>query len=146
MKTTINADTLLLDKLNKSMAEVGLPKDKMIELLISRIIKNNSFVPQPGKKVKYQDGGSERVWKIEHINLEPEFYEKVLDFRRHFKFFVSWFIAYAIIHYLDELVSDLINNNEDYTDNYMRDYAYISEMLGNIRIFLTMMDTKSKKT
>ncbi len=145
MRTTINADTLLLDKLNESMAEIDLPKDKMIELLISRIIKKNSFVPQPGKTVKYQDGGSERVWKIEHINLEPELYEKVLDFRRHFKFSVSWFIAFAIIHYLDELVSDLINS-EDNLDNYMRDYAYISEMAGSIRVFLTMMDTKSKKT
>ncbi len=145
MRTTINTDTLLLNKLREAMVEVDLPKDKMIELLISRIIKKNSFVPQPGKTVKYQDGGPEREWKIEHINLEPEFYEKVLDFRRHFKFSVSWFIAFAIIHYLDELVSDLLNN-EDNLDNYSGDYVYISEMVGSIRVFLTMMGTKSKKT
>jgi hypothetical protein len=105
MRTTIYSDTLLLDKLKAAMAEVGLSKDELIQLLVTRIIKKNSFVPRPCKAVKYQDGGPERVWKTEHINLEPEFYEKALDLRRHFKFSVSWFIAFAITNYLDELVN-----------------------------------------
>ncbi len=130
------------------MAEAGLSKNELIKLLISRIIKKNSFIPQTGKSVKYQDGGSEIVWKIEHINLEPEFYEKVLDFRRHYEYSVSWFLGFAIIHYLDELISDLKNseNSENNLDNYVGDYAYISEMVDSVRVFITMMDTKSKKT
>ncbi len=85
MRTTINSDTLLLNKLREAMAEVDLPKDQLIELLISCIIKKKGFVPQPCKTVKYQNGRPDSVWKIEHINLKPVFYEKVLDFRRHFK-------------------------------------------------------------
>jgi hypothetical protein len=33
------------------MAEVGLSKDKLIQLLVTRIIKKNSFVPKPCKAV-----------------------------------------------------------------------------------------------
>jgi hypothetical protein len=148
MRTTIYSDKSLLDKLKAAMAEVGLSKDELIKQLITRIITKNSFVPQPGKRVSYQTGGPEREWVIEHIKLEEEFYEKALDLRRHFKFSVSWFIAFAIVNYLDELVSDLKNpgSREKILVNYARDYAYISEMSGTIRVFLTMMDTRSQKT
>ncbi len=130
------------------MAEADLPKDKLIKLLVSRIINKNSFVPKPYKTVKYQESGQDTVWKIEHINLEPVDYEKLLDLRRHFKFSVSWFIAFAIINYLDELVKVFSNsgNTEDTLDNYVKDYVYISKMVCSIRVFITMMEIRSKKT
>jgi hypothetical protein len=148
MRTTIYSDTLLLEKLKAAMDEVGLSKDALIQLLVTRIITKNRFVPMPCKAVKYQSGGPERVWKTEHINLEPEFYEKALDLRRHCKFSVSWFVAFAIVNYLDELVNELKNsgNSENILDNYVSDYAYISEMVVGYRVFLTIMDTQSKKT
>jgi hypothetical protein len=148
MRTTINADRELLDKLDAAMAEAGLSKNEMIQLLITRIITKNSFVPQQGRTVKYQSAGPEREWETEHISLEEEFYEKALDLRRHCKFSVSWFIAFAIVNYLDELLRDLKNpgKSEKIMDNYVRDYAYFSEMIGSVRVFLTMMDTQSQKT
>jgi hypothetical protein len=148
MRTTIYSDRVLLDKLKAAMAEVGLSKDELIHLLITRIINKNNFVPKPCRAVKYQGGGPEREWKTEHVNLEAEFYEKAHDLRRHFKYSVSWFIAFAIVNYLDELVNELKNpgNSENIPDNYVRDYAYISEMLGSFRVFLTIMDTQRRKT
>jgi hypothetical protein len=148
MRTTINADRVLLDKLEAAMAEAGLSKKEMIQLLITRIITKNSFVPQPGRTVKYQSAGPDKEWETEHISLEEEFYEKAHDLKRHFKFSVSWFIAFAIVNYLDEIVNDLKNpgKSEILLDNYVKDYAYISEMVGSVRVFLTMMDTLSQKT
>ncbi len=148
MRTTINIDTALLIKLQEAIIEIDLPKDKLIARLISRIINKNSFDPKPYTTVKYQESSSERKWKIEHINLEPEFYEKALDLRRHFKFSVSWFIAFAIMYYLDELISDLSNpeNSEKNMDNYLRDYAYISKMIGSKSVFITILETEGKKT
>ncbi len=148
MRTTIYIDTILLDKLKNAVAEVGESKDVLIELLIQRIIDKNRFVPKPCKRVKYQDEGPGGEWKVEHINIKPLFYEKAQDLRRHFKYSVSWFIAFAIKYYLDELISDLKNpgKNENNMVNYTGDYVYFSEMAGSIRVFLTMMDTQSKKT
>ncbi len=148
MRTTIYIDTLLLDKLKDAAAEAGQSKNELVERLIQRIIDKNSFVPKPCKRVQYQDGGPGGKWKIEHINIKPVFYEKAQDLRRHFKYSVSWFIAFAIKYYLDELISDLKNpkKNENILVNYMGDYVYLSEMVGSFRVFLTMMETQSKKT
>ncbi len=148
MRTTIYIDTILLDKIKDAVAEVGESKDELVERLIQRIIDKNSFVPKPCKRVQYQDGGPGGKWKIEHITIEPVFYEKAQDLRRHFKYSVSWFIAFAIKYYLDELISDLKNpgKSENTPVNYAGDYVYFSEMAGSFRVFLTMMDTHSKKT
>jgi hypothetical protein len=148
MRTTIYINTILLGKLKEAVSEINVPKNELITLLVSRIIKKNHFSPKPCETVKYQKSRPDIEWKREHIKLEAVYYEKVLDLRRHYKFSVSWFIAFAIVNYLDELVDDL-KNPEDcdkVLDNYVQDYAYISEMLGSIRIFITMMDTRMEKT
>jgi hypothetical protein len=148
MRTTINIDRVALDKLKEAMTDIDLSKNELIELLVSRIIKENSFDPKPYETVKYQKSRPDGEWKIEHINLKSEFYEKAQDLRRHFKFSVSWFIAFAIVNYLDELIYDLNNsgNSENILDNYVRDYVYFSEMVDSKRIFVTILDTQAKKT
>jgi hypothetical protein len=148
MRTTIYINTIYLDKLKEAMAAVNLSKDELIALLVTRIIKKNNFAPVPYKAVEYQKSEPDIVWKIEPVKLDPLFYEKDLVLRRHFKFSFSWFIAFAIVNYLDELVYEL-RNTKDYgntLDNYTRDYVYISEMVGSIRVFITMMDTRMGKT
>jgi hypothetical protein len=148
MRTTIYINTIYLDKLKEAASEVDLQKDKLIELLVSRIIKKNNFGPEPYKTVEYQKSEPGIVWKIEPVKLDPQFYEKDLVLRRNFKFSFSWFIAFAITNYLDELVYELRNSKDcdKVVDNYVQDYAYISEMLGSIRIFITMIDTRMGKT
>jgi hypothetical protein len=148
MRTTIYINTIFLDKLEEAMAAVDLSKDELITLLVSRIIKKNSFDPKPCKTVEYQKSEPGIVWKIEHVKLDPLFYEKDLVLRRHFKFSFSWFIAFAIVNYLDELIYELRNPKgcENTLDNYTRDYVYISKMVGSIRVFITMMDTRMGKT
>jgi hypothetical protein len=85
MRTTIYINTLYLDKLKEAMDTVGLSKDELVTLLVSRIIKKNSFTPEPYKRVEYQESGPDIVWKIEPIKLDPLFYEKDLVLRRNFK-------------------------------------------------------------
>jgi hypothetical protein len=148
MRTTIYINTIYLDKLKEAMAAVDLSKDELIALLVSRIIKKNNFAPEPYKTVEYQKSEPGIVWKIEPIKLDPLFYEKDLVLRRHFKFSFSWFIAFAIVNYLDELVYELRNPKDcdKVLYNYTRDYVYISKMVGSIRVFITMMDTRRGKT
>jgi hypothetical protein len=148
MRTTIYINTIYLDKLKDAMVAVNLSKNELIALLVSRIIKKNSFAPEPYKAVEYQKSEPGIVWKIEPIKLDPLFYEKDLVLRRNFKFSFSWFIAFAIVNYLDELVYELRNPKDcdKVLYNYKRDYVYISKMVGSIRVFITMMDTRREKT
>ncbi len=81
------------------------------------------------------------VWKIERIKFEPVFYEKALDLRRNFKYSVSWFIAYAIDNYLDELVDEVLNpkDPENVGVNYDRNSVYIAQLLGDVQVFTSML-------
>jgi hypothetical protein len=65
-----------------------------------------------------------------------------------YQFSFSWFIAFAIVNYLDELVYELRNPKDcdKVLYNYTPDYVYISKMVGSIRVFITMMDTRKGKT
>ena len=126
---------------------MDVSKHDLISILLSRIIKNNNFNPRLYQTVKYQDSYPDTVWKREHIKLEPVLYEKALDFRRNFKFSVSWFISFAIVHYLDEIVKKLSNPDscDNVMDNYHRNFVYISKMLDDIQVFITILGFPEEK-
>ncbi len=97
--------------------------------------------------MKYQKDAPGTVWKIEKIKFEPVFYEKALDLRRNFKYSVSWFIAYAIEHFLDELVEEMLNPEypELIADNYNRNSVYIARLLGDVQVFISMLGFPEEK-
>ncbi len=142
MRTTINIDRNLLERLEEAMDTLHLSKNELISLLLARIIRKNEFEPMPHKRIRYQERGKGLiVWKKKHINIDSVFYEKFLDLRRNFKFSVSWFIAFAIRNYLDELV-EILSNSKDtklILDNYDRNFVYISRMLGSVRLFISLL-------
>jgi hypothetical protein len=141
IRTTININKNLLSRLKKAMYDIDLPKDEVIKLLLSRILRKKDFHPRPDIRVKYQGRRLKKDWKKEHITLDPVFYEKFLDLRRNYKFSVSWFIAFAIRNYLDELVAELTNprDPEKILDNYDWNSVYITRMLGNIPLFISVL-------
>ncbi len=142
MRTTINIDEELLEKLEEAADALSLSNNEMISLLLARIIRKKEFKPRPYERVTYQKRNKDVVvWEKEHINIDSVFYEKYLDLRRNFKFSVSWFIAFAIRNYLDELVYDLSNprNHEKILDNYERNFMYITRMLGTVPLFISIL-------
>ncbi len=154
IRTSIYIKKALLKTLIEAAEKIDVTKDQMISLLISRIIRKNSFKPQKFdamkrrfKPVKYQKGAPGTIWEIERINLEPVFYEKALDLRRNFKYSVSWFIAYAIENFLDELVDEMLNpeDPELIADNYNRNSVYIARLLGDVQVFISMLGFPEEK-
>jgi hypothetical protein len=148
MRTTMYIKTALLERLEEAAVEIGITKDQLISLLLSRIIRENSSEPQTFnaddrhfKLVRYQKSIPGMVWKIEHIKFEPVFYEKALDLRRNFKYSVSWFIAFAIENYLDDLVYEMLNpkDPEKILDNYDRNSVYIARLQGDVQVFISML-------
>ncbi len=148
MRTTINIDVTLLGEFETAMDTLHLSKNKLISLLLARIISKDEFEPRPYERVTYQERCNGLiVRKKEHINIESVFYEKYLDLRRNLKFSVSWFIAYAIKNYLNELVFDLINtdNTKVTPDNYARNFVYITKMLGTIPLYISILGVPELK-
>ncbi len=141
MRTTIYINIDQLDDLKAAMTKIDVSKKEMISLLLTRIIRKSSFEAESFKPVRYQMKGLGIKRKIEHIDLEDVFYEKALDLRRNFKFSVSWFIAFGIINYLNELVNEMSNpkNPEKIMDNYDRNSVYIARMLGGVQVFISML-------
>ncbi len=99
------------------------------------------------KPVKYQKDVPGTIWTIEKIKFEPVFYEKALDMRRNFKYSVSWFIAYGIDNFLDELVNEMLNpeDPEIIADNYDRNSVYIARLLGDVQVFISMLGFPEEK-
>ncbi len=148
MRTTINIDVTLLGEFETAMDTLHLSKNKLISLLLARIISKDEFEPRPYERVTYQERCKGLiVRKKEHINIESVFYEKYLDLRRNLKFSVSWLIAYAIKNYLNELVFDLINtdNTKVTPDNYARNFVYITKMLGTIPLYISILGVPELK-
>ena len=147
MRTTIYINSILQNKLINASDVLNVSKHELVSILLSRIIRSNSFYSKPYEAVKYQDSFPDAVWKREHIILDPVFYEKALDFRRNFKFSVSWLISFAVMNYLDEIVENMSNpdNHDSIMDNYHRNFVYISKMLGGIHVFVTMMGIPEEK-
>jgi hypothetical protein len=142
MRTTINIDEELLEKLEEAMDTLHLSRNEMVSLLLTRIIRENEFEPRPHERIRYQERGKGLIiWKKKHINIDSVFYEKFLDLRRNFKFSVSWFIAFAIRNYLDELVDNLSNldDTENFLDNYDRNFVYITNKLNNNNLFVSIL-------
>ncbi len=149
MRTTITIDSELLKKMEEAANILRLSKNKMISLLLARIIREDEFEPRPYERVTYQKRDKDFIILVkEHINIDSVFYEKYLDLRRNFKFSVSWLIGFAIKHYLNELVYDL-NNPRDHKkilDNYARNFVYITRMVDNIPFFISILGFPDHKT
>jgi hypothetical protein len=148
MRTTINIDVALLEKFEDAMKRLRLSKNELLSLLLARIIRENEFEPRPHERVRYQERSKGLIiWKKEPITLESVFYEKYLDLRRNCKFSVSWFIAYAIKNYLDELIFDLSNSEvaKEDADNYVRNFVYCAKMIGTIPLYISVFGVPEMK-
>jgi hypothetical protein len=53
---------------------------------------------------------------------------------------VSWFVAFAIRNYLDELVYELSNSEDVKTilDNYDRNFVYIANKLNKVPLYVSI--------
>jgi hypothetical protein len=137
MRTTIYINHYHFNKLIDASNLLNISRNELISMFISRLTHDNRFETKLFETVKYQDSESNINWITMHVKFEPVFYEKALDLRRHYKYSVSWFISYAIMEYLDDIVGKLLNpeNRKKIWDNYDRNYIYISREYENIHTF-----------
>ena len=147
MRTTIYINRLYYEKLKTSSEILSISKNEIISFLLTRITNDTFFKVKPYETVQYQKSNPDINWKTAHIDLKPVFYEKAQDLKRNFKFSVSWFITFAIINYLDDIVKEMTEpgNQGNIMDNYDQNFIYIAKSYGKIQGFITLWGVPEEK-
>jgi hypothetical protein len=112
MRTTININRYLSEKLINTSEDLNLPYHVLIVKLVEYTISRNKFKVRSFQGVQYQDRDPEKNWEKLHVTFDMAFYEKGLDLKKVSKLSFSHFISLAIIHFLDELAEKLSNPKE----------------------------------
>ena len=128
IESTLYVNKSILETLNKSSAITGINKNKIIKLLMQRVMKDNQRLLKSYSRVKYQERDIKENWHRLHIVLNEYEYEYYLDMRKFFKMSVSFILAYAVMRYLDEV----LKKNKS-SDNYCyQNYIFMKEVVNGI--------------
>lgn len=129
MHTTINISRDAREVIGKTSVMLGITRSALISSLAHYAGKKIRRYPGMGERVRYQSSRPEKEWSRLHLSLQKDEYEYCIDLRKVFKMSVSCFIAFAIEHYLD----DLIRLMRERTDNYRyHNYAMMSFNIENV--------------
>ena len=130
VKTTINIETKILDKISSSAYFTEVSRTKIIKLLLARVIRNNQKMVRSNHGIMYQDRDDSNNWHRFHIIFRIDEYEYCLDMRKLFKMSLSRILAYAVMKYMQEIVQKLkLKDYEEIRDNYsLKNYIIIHEM------------------
>ncbi len=121
--TTINIKSEILGKITKASSKMNISMNRIINLLIIRLVHNKSLKLKMFTSVKYQETGGNIIWHKLHVSLTTDIYEKALDLRKVLKMSVSLIIAKAVEKYLQEIINDFFQTGK--TDNYFQNYVFI---------------------
>ncbi|MCP4131827.1 MAG: hypothetical protein GY754_12680 [bacterium] len=136
--TTINIKGELLEKLLDASAEMGLSRNKIIILLMRRVIENKDLPVVMFHQVHYQARMEDANWHRVHVWLPPEVYESWQDLRKFHKMSISAIIAFAIHEYLDiVLMQSTLTRDPYFADNYLQQYFFTARDSGSIQRFVT---------
>ncbi len=124
INTTINIKSSLLFMLSEVSGDHGLSINKIIMILIYKLLKNCSIKATLFNTVKYQRTVDDIAWHTLHVSFSGDIYEKALDLRKVMKMSVSYLIARAIELYLNEVINEI--SQKKHADNYLQEYAFIS--------------------
>ncbi len=130
--TTINIKVHLLLRIAEVSNISGISLNKIIAIMINKLIINCPIKPKLFSTVKYQQAGDNIIWHTLHVSLDGDVYEKALDLRKVMKMSVSFLIAKAIELFLDQVIKDL---SEDNTDKNSEEYVYISSKCNGLLNF-----------
>ncbi len=141
--TTINIKSDILSKIARESAALDLSINKLISILITRIINNCSIKAKLFSTVKYQHGGDDIVWHLLHVSFSADIYEKALDLRKLMKMSVSFLIAMSVQLYLKQIIQEF--TQKENTDNNRKEYTYISGKFNDLLFFSIFWNSPPKK-
>lgn len=127
METTINIHNDILQQISKAANIKGISRSSMMLILIKTVMDETRKPDCLWKMVQYQETRKPDEWHRFHLVLRPDEYEYLLDLRKLLKMSVSLILAYAVLKYLNKLLS------KNFTDNYRyKNYILVEDSIDTI--------------
>jgi hypothetical protein len=133
INTTINMKMEILEMISNASSAINISINRIITLLIIRLIHNKKLKLKMFTSIKYQATGDDIKWHRLHVSLSTDIYEKALDLRKVLKMSVSFIIAKAVENILNEIINEYLRTNK--TDNYFRNYVFIPNYQDGVLYF-----------
>ncbi len=133
IETTINIKSMIMERIISASEVMNISMNRIITLLIIRMVHNRLLKLKMFTSVKYQDTGKDIKWHRLHVSLNTDVYEKALDLRKVLKMSVSFIIAKAVENILNDIINDFLKTNK--TDNYFRNYVFIPKYHDGVLYF-----------
>lgn len=125
INTSINIKSDLFYRLIEAASNSGISSNKLISLLLLRVMRNGYSKPVLFNSVGYQRADKSTGWHCFHVSFKHDVYEAAVDLRKVRKMSVSFIVAQAIYEYLEEIIWEL-SKKKISTDNYHISYIFIA--------------------
>ncbi|MCP4135761.1 MAG: hypothetical protein GY754_32635 [bacterium] len=137
INTTINIRGDLLEELNDAAAQVGISRNRVIILLMGRVVDEKKLPVDLIHRIHYQMRDDEANWQGIHVWLPPRVYELWQDMRKFHKMSVSAIIAHAIREHLEILLQEFTDTPETVKrDKNPFQYIFAARDSGGIQKFV----------
>jgi len=114
IETTLYIKRYHLKSLTAASCVTGRSKGMIISSLMLRLSKKHDIPSRMWTRVQYQKRENNADYHRLHVSLKPGEYEMFLDLRKVYKKSVSFLVAHAIDEYLDEIVSNIHQDPDNY--------------------------------
>jgi hypothetical protein len=147
MRTTVNINRVNFEQICSSSKTLGISRNEVVAILLSRMSEKAVFKAKLYNTVRYQASDPDAEWMTMHVKFKPVRYEKMQDMRRSYKFSVSWFLAFAVSHFLDDMINEMLNPEKKNikVDNYDHNFTHISQKYNNFQVFISIWGKMNKK-
>ena len=127
IETTLHIHKNILEMLNKSSEITGKNRTYLIKLMMQRIMNDNQKLLKSYSRIQYQGRDTKENWHRLHVVVNEYEYEYYQDMRKFFKMSISFILAYAVMRYLEDIISELLNMNKSTDKYFFRNYIFIKE-------------------
>jgi hypothetical protein len=129
IRTTLHLDASVIDSIAGAALAAGLDRNRVVSSLMRHCAAEAKKRPSIWRRVRYQGRNEGGNWRRMHVALNPDGYEYSIDMRKMMKMSVSFIVAYAVEHYLDEVLEIL----QKVGDNYCyRNYAMMQVSINEV--------------
>jgi len=129
VETTIRIGCEAAGRIAETCESRGIRRAVLVSALVRFASGRMRPLPEEWLRVKYQGRRGKQEWRCVHLSVRPDEYEFFGDMRKVQRLSVSFIVAYAVEHFLNEMLEMMGKD----TDNYRyRNYLIAQFILGDV--------------